>query len=73
MQEHIEQYRQRIAKAPTPPPAIDEPDYFKELTPAIEPQPKYYLSDGTTHNSIASDNFTRLQAKTDVPMTLNVT
>ncbi|XP_039958987.1 uncharacterized protein LOC126759662 [Bactrocera neohumeralis] len=65
--EHIEQYRQRLAKPPTPPPAEQEPDFFTELAPVIKPQPKYYLGDDNTDKA----NFSRLEAKTDVPITMN--
>nr|XP_014088016.1 receptor-binding cancer antigen expressed on SiSo cells [Bactrocera oleae] len=65
--EHIEQYRQRLAKPPTPPAAEQEPDFFTELTPVIKPQPKYYLGGDNTDKA----NFSRLEAKTDVPITMN--
>lgn len=42
--------------------------FFKELTPVIKPQLKYYMDDGNPTQT----NFSRLQAKTDVPITLNV-
>ncbi|XP_005186903.2 receptor-binding cancer antigen expressed on SiSo cells [Musca domestica] len=68
VQEHIEQYRQQIAKPPTPQAEVNEPDFFKELTPVIRPQPKYYLADNTQDQQ----DFSRLQAaKTDVPIALN--
>uniref|UniRef100_A0A1A9UZI5 Receptor-binding cancer antigen expressed on SiSo cells n=1 Tax=Glossina austeni TaxID=7395 RepID=A0A1A9UZI5_GLOAU len=67
VQEHIEQYRQRIAKPPTPQTEEPEPDYFKELIPVIQPQPKYYLNN---HNQQQID-LSRLEAKSDVPITLN--
>ncbi|XP_023294283.2 uncharacterized protein LOC111677405 [Lucilia cuprina] len=67
VEEHIEQYRQQIAKPPTPQTEEQEPDFFKELTPVIKPQLKYYLGDDTQTNT----NFSRLEAKTDVPITLN--
>ncbi|XP_004535183.1 uncharacterized protein LOC101457341 [Ceratitis capitata] len=65
--EHIEQYRQRLAKPPTPPPAEPEPDFFTELEPVIKPQPKYYLGDDNTDKA----NFSRLEATTDVPIAMN--
>ncbi|XP_067639332.1 uncharacterized protein [Eurosta solidaginis] len=64
--EHIDQYRQRLAKPPTPPPAEREPDFFTELAPVIKPQLKYYLGDDN-----AKTDFSRLEAKTDVPIALN--
>ncbi|XP_061396624.1 receptor-binding cancer antigen expressed on SiSo cells [Musca vetustissima] len=68
VQEHIEQYRQQIAKPPTPQTEVAEPDFFKELTPVIKPQPKYYLADDTQEQQ----DFSRLQAaKTDVPIAMN--
>ncbi|XP_017484773.1 PREDICTED: uncharacterized protein LOC108375164 [Rhagoletis zephyria] len=65
--EHIEQYRQRLAKPPTPPPAEQEPDFFTELAPVIQPQIKYYLGD----NSNDKTDFSRLEAKSDVPIAMN--
>ncbi|KAM7348670.1 uncharacterized protein ACRADG_007928 [Cochliomyia hominivorax] len=67
VEEHIEQYRQQIAKPPTPQTEEQEPDFFKELTPVIKPQLKYYLGDDNQTNT----NFSRLEAKTDVPIALN--
>ncbi|XP_054728305.1 uncharacterized protein LOC129237526 [Anastrepha obliqua] len=65
--EHIEQYRQRLAKPPTPPPAEQEQDFFTELAPVIKPQLKYYL--GNDNND--KTDFSRLEAKSDVPITMN--
>ncbi|TMW49118.1 hypothetical protein DOY81_005801 [Sarcophaga bullata] len=67
VEEHIEQYRQQIAKPPTPQTEEQEPDFFKELAPVIQPQPKFYLNDDTQPQT----NFSRLEAKTDVPIALN--
>ncbi|XP_013118727.1 receptor-binding cancer antigen expressed on SiSo cells [Stomoxys calcitrans] len=68
VQEHIEQYRQQIAKPPTPQTETNEPDFFKELTPVIKPQQKIYLPSDTQSNQ---QDFSRLEAKTDVPIALN--
>uniref|UniRef100_A0A1L8EDQ1 Putative receptor-binding cancer antigen n=1 Tax=Haematobia irritans TaxID=7368 RepID=A0A1L8EDQ1_HAEIR len=68
VQEHIEQYRQQIAKPPTPQTEASEPDFFKELTPVIKPQQKFYLPND---NQMNQQDFSRLEAKTDVPIALN--
>ncbi|XP_037943097.1 receptor-binding cancer antigen expressed on SiSo cells [Teleopsis dalmanni] len=68
VEEHIEQYRQRIAKPPTPQKEEPEPDFFTELTPVIKPQPIYYLGDDKKEKT----DFSRLAAdKTDVPIAIN--
>ncbi|XP_034138963.1 receptor-binding cancer antigen expressed on SiSo cells [Drosophila guanche] len=69
VEEHIEQYRQRMAQPPTPPKEEPEPDFFSELTPTIKPQVKYFLDDPTASaaSSQATD-FSRLQAQDVVPI-----
>lgn len=68
VEEHIEQYRQKIAKPPTPKTEEPEPDFFSEMAPEIKPQLKVYLGPDVDPNS---SNFSRLEAKTDVPITVN--
>ncbi|XP_016976982.1 receptor-binding cancer antigen expressed on SiSo cells [Drosophila rhopaloa] len=72
VEEHIEQYRQRMAQPPTPPKEEPEPDFFSELTPTIKPQMKFYLEDP---NASAAANqatdFSRLQAQDLVPISDN--
>ncbi|ALC48708.1 CG32536, partial [Drosophila busckii] len=70
VEEHIEQYRQRMAQPATPPKEEPEPDFFSELTPVIKPQPKYYLNDATGATAAPTD-FTRLQATDMVPISAN--
>ncbi|EDW26425.1 GL12988 [Drosophila persimilis] len=69
VEEHIEQYRQRMAQPPTPPKEEPEPDFFSELTPTIKPQVKYFLDDPTaTAASNQQTDFSRLQAQDVVPI-----
>ncbi|EDW05624.2 receptor-binding cancer antigen expressed on SiSo cells [Drosophila mojavensis] len=69
VEEHIEQYRQRMAQPPTPPKEEPEPDFFSELTPVIKPQPKYYLDDAAP--TPAPTDFSRLKAQDIVPISVN--
>ncbi|XP_030564410.1 receptor-binding cancer antigen expressed on SiSo cells [Drosophila novamexicana] len=69
VEEHIEQYRQRMAQPPTPPKEEPEPDFFSELTPDIKPQPKYYLDDAAPKP--APTDFSRLKAHDMVPISVN--
>ncbi|KAH8387222.1 hypothetical protein KR093_005631 [Drosophila rubida] len=73
VEEHIEQYRQRMAQPPTPPKEEPEPDFFSELTPDIKPQLKYYLGDAaaTTTATTAPTDFSRLKAHDEVPISAN--
>ncbi|EDV99909.1 GH12138 [Drosophila grimshawi] len=73
VEEHIEQYRQRMAQPPTPPKEEPEPDFFSELTPDIKPQLKYYLGDATAAASPAPapTDFSRLKATDMVPISSN--
>ncbi|XP_017088265.2 receptor-binding cancer antigen expressed on SiSo cells [Drosophila bipectinata] len=72
VEEHIEQYRQRMAQPPTPPKEEPEPDFFSELTPTIKPQVKYYLDEGNTNASASQpSDFSRLQAQDLVPISNN--
>ncbi|XP_017050374.1 receptor-binding cancer antigen expressed on SiSo cells [Drosophila ficusphila] len=72
VEEHIEQYRQRMAQPPTPPKEEPEPDFFSELTPTIKPQMKFYLEDPTTSAAASqSTDFSRLQAQDLVPISNN--
>ncbi|KAH8397790.1 hypothetical protein KR222_001725 [Zaprionus bogoriensis] len=71
VEEHIEQYRQRMAQPPTPPKEEAEPDFFSELTPDIKPQVKYYLNDATPAASAAPTDFSRLKAHDMVPISAN--
>lgn len=71
VEEHIEQYRQRMAQPPTPPKEEPEPDFFSELTPDIKPQPKYYLDDAAPTSTTAPTDFSRLKADDMVPISAN--
>lgn len=68
VEEHIEQYRQKIAKPPTPKSEEPEPDFFSEMTPKIKPQLKVYLGQDAEQDK---RDFSRLEAKSDVPITVN--
>ncbi|KAH8288146.1 hypothetical protein KR054_003947 [Drosophila jambulina] len=75
VEEHIEQYRQRMAHPPTPPKEEPEPDFFSGLAPIIKPQLKYYLDDGCSSSATGSlhqTDFSRLQAQDLVPISNNV-
>ncbi|KAH8362146.1 hypothetical protein KR084_005382 [Drosophila pseudotakahashii] len=72
VEEHIEQYRQRMAQPPTPPKEEPEPDFFSELTPTIKPQMKFYLEDPSTSAAASQpSDFSRLQAQDLVPISDN--
>ncbi|XP_020818677.1 receptor-binding cancer antigen expressed on SiSo cells [Drosophila serrata] len=74
VEEHIEQYRQRMAQPPTPPKEEPEPDFFSELAPTIKPQVKYYLDNGSSSSATGSlhqTDFSRLQAQDVVPISNN--
>ncbi|KAL7744095.1 hypothetical protein ACLKA6_009081 [Drosophila palustris] len=71
VEEHIEQYRQRMAQPPTPPKEEPEPDFFSELTPVIKPQLTYYLDNATSTSSAAPTDFSRLKADDMVPISAN--
>ncbi|XP_034474105.1 receptor-binding cancer antigen expressed on SiSo cells [Drosophila innubila] len=72
VEEHIEQYRQRMAQPPTPPKEEPEPDFFSELTPVIKPQLKYFLEDAAASTSTAAPaDFSRLKANDMVPISAN--
>ncbi|KAH8300626.1 hypothetical protein KR044_012274 [Drosophila immigrans] len=72
VEEHIEQYRQRMAQPPTPPKEEPEPDFFSELTPDIKPQLKYYLGDAApTTTTTTTTDFSRLKATDMVPISAN--
>ncbi|XP_034118304.1 uncharacterized protein LOC117577575 [Drosophila albomicans] len=72
VEEHIEQYRQRMAQPPTPPKEEPEPDFFSELTPDIKPQLKYYLGDAASATTTTSpSDFSRLKADDMVPISAN--
>ncbi|XP_055371395.1 receptor-binding cancer antigen expressed on SiSo cells [Condylostylus longicornis] len=67
IEEHIEQYRQKLVRPATPKDLEPEPDFFTDMAPAIKPQPVYYLGNRSEeHNS----NFSRLEAKLDIPVTI---
>ncbi|XP_055846243.1 uncharacterized protein LOC129912143 [Episyrphus balteatus] len=68
VEEHIEQYRQKIAKPPTPKDEEPEPDFFSEMAPKIKPQLKVYLGQDKEQDK---RDFSRLEAKSDVPITVN--
>ncbi|KAH8330109.1 hypothetical protein KR059_000352 [Drosophila kikkawai] len=75
VEEHIEQYRQRMAQPPTPPKEEPEPDFFSGLAPTIRPQVKYYLDNGCSSSATGSlhpTDFSRLQAQDLVPISNNV-
>ncbi|XP_016998248.1 receptor-binding cancer antigen expressed on SiSo cells [Drosophila takahashii] len=72
VEEHIEQYRQRMAQPPTPPKEEPEPDFFSELTPTIKPQMKFYLEDPSASAAASQpSDFSRLQAQDLVPISNN--
>ncbi|XP_033172556.1 receptor-binding cancer antigen expressed on SiSo cells [Drosophila mauritiana] len=72
VEEHIEQYRQRMAQPPTPPKEEPEPDFFSELTPTIKPQMKFYLEDPSASAATSQQSdFSRLQAQDLVPISIN--
>ncbi|XP_016937061.2 receptor-binding cancer antigen expressed on SiSo cells [Drosophila suzukii] len=72
VEEHIEQYRQRMAQPPTPPKEEPEPDFFSELTPTIKPQMKFYLEDPSAASAASQpSDFSRLQAQDLVPISNN--
>ncbi|EDW82283.1 uncharacterized protein Dwil_GK25204 [Drosophila willistoni] len=72
VEEHIEQYRQRMAQPPTPPKEEPEPDFFSELAPTIKPQLKYYLdTSASAGSSNKPTDFSRLQAQDVVPISDN--
>ncbi|KAH8236909.1 hypothetical protein KR032_006016 [Drosophila birchii] len=74
VEEHIEQYRHRMAQPPTPPKVEPEPDFFSELAPTIKPQVKYYLDKGCSTSATGSlhqTDFSRLQAQDLVPISDN--
>ncbi|XP_037920294.1 receptor-binding cancer antigen expressed on SiSo cells isoform X1 [Hermetia illucens] len=67
VQEHIDHYRQKLARPPTPKEPEPEPDFFQDMTPQIKPQPKIFIP--TKLESTQTD-FSRLQATTDIPIPL---
>lgn len=66
VEEHIEQYRQKLGRPPTPKEPEPEPDLFGDMMPEIKPQPVYYLGPKTEQKT----DFSRLEAKTDIPIAL---
>lgn len=69
MEEHIEKYREKLAKPPTPTENPQEPDFFaiEGLVPKIIRQEKILIATNDDENS-QSNNFSRLQATADIPV-----
>ncbi|XP_053678500.1 receptor-binding cancer antigen expressed on SiSo cells [Anopheles nili] len=63
VEEHIERYRETLAKPPAPVEAPVEMDYFQDMTPQISSQQKICIAT----ESEPSD-FSRLVAKIDIPI-----
>lgn len=68
VEEHIEQYREKLGKPSPPPEPVQEPDFFQDMTPQLIEQPKIFVPSG---NSAEEERrFNRLQADTvDIAVT----
>ncbi|XP_063695475.1 uncharacterized protein LOC134826901 [Culicoides brevitarsis] len=67
VEEHIEKYREKLAKPPTPTEVAQEPDFFamEGLVPKIIKQEKILIA--TNDNETPqNNNFSRLQATADI-------
>lgn len=69
MEEHIEQYRERLAKPPPVQESAPDLDYFQDMTPQIREQQKLFIATATEEER----NFSRLQASrlADIPAVTN--
>lgn len=69
VEEHIEKYREKLAKPPTPTDNPTEPDFFaiEGLVPKIIKQEKILIATNDD-TKMQSNNFSRLQATADIPV-----